>query len=503
MGIFKKIIHFLNPGAKIGALAVTDFDLKYALLGGRHITSASLRLPLGVVENGLIKNEKGLAEALVSLHSQISRIKIKKIPIILTIPDFNAYTQVFTLPFAASANLESAAKMNLQMLSPIEYTDAYASWQKVGESETQGDQLEVLAAFAQKQVIDAYTKAIESANFSIVAVEFPSIALARLVSPDTGQKQKPPLILIALSSNGLSFSVIRGKNVYFNYATLWQKPQMYLEEFDGVVIREVRKILNFYASHWQSSIYELAFLVPSPELGKRIKDVTKKNFNLEAKSFMSFLSPEVSRMNTSSLGQEWLPVLGSAMRGVMPRSEDEMISLASVSSRERFNREQVIYFMRLWRNSIFTAIAAVLFLFIAVNLFTTRIHTALIKDLNQIKAISPPSADILALGEEAKKFNDEVALVLYARNQSADPSPYLAKIHTLAGETIVIERIAMQSWETPVFINGHGLSEAVLLAFKESLASDPAFANVDLPLSSITRGAQGSVNFSISLLLQR
>lgn len=501
--IFKKIAHFLNPRVKIGALAVTDFDLRYAELRGKHIVSVSLRLPFGVVENGLPKNEKSFMEALVSLHGQISRIQRKKIPVILTIPDLNAYTQVFTLPYAASANLESAAIMNLQMLSPIDYADAYASWQKIGESEAQGGQLEVLAAFAHKQVIDAYTKTLETANFSIVAIEFPSVALARLVPPDTGLKGKPPLILIVLSSNGLSFSVIRGKNVYFNYATVWQKPTMYLPEFDGVVIREVKRILNFYTSHWQSTEYELGFLVPSPELGKRIQDITQKNFHLEAKTFVSFLSPEVSSMDMASLGENWFPVLGSAMRGAMPRGEDDMISLARVSSKERFNREQTLYFARLWRNVIFTSLGAVLILFAGTDLLLQRMMSALTGDLNHIKEISPPSAQINNLRDEAQKFNNAVALVLYAKGQSADFSPYLTKIQALAGDDISIERIVLQSWETPVFVSGHGPSETLVLAFKEGLSGDNAFSNVNLPISSITPGAGGVVNFTISLSMRR
>lgn len=487
----------LSPHPRIGGLEINDTDLRYLETRGKNPVQASERLPAGIIENGAIKDVLNFKKSLVSLHRQITARKKKKIAVILNIPDFNTYTQIFNLPFVASANIDEAAKMNLQMISPIDFATAYSSWQKVGESETEGGQFEILGAFTPKTIIDAFTKALEEASFSVVAIEFPSLALSRLMG---AAEAKPGvnIILCRLSSSGMSFSVVHKKNLYFTYANAWEASKMFLTEFEDLIVREMQKVLNFYVSHWQSTPYDFAMMVPTPDLEQRITDIVKKNFSIEPKPFKTILAADIAKMNLSTLTEDWFPALGSALRGTISRSKDDIVSLASVGTKERFNREQLLGFIHLWRNIVFASLFIVVLLFTGINQFLNQTAISLSNKLDQIKVSSPSSQELTDLTDQANKFNGAVSLVAEIRQQKADLLAQIVKIQNVASTTIGIQHIAIQGENLPVLFVGQAPNQDAILKFKDALSHDPSFSEIDLPLSTISTGPGGVVNFNMT-----
>lgn len=503
MAILNRLFNIINPQPKIGAVEISDSDLRYAEIKRENIISQAVRLPVGVVQSGTIKDSPSFKKALLALRSEIGKRKNRKLAIILNIPDTIAYTQVFSLPFIASVNLEEAARMNLQMISPIDFQSAYAGWQKVGESDAEGGQLEILGAFAQRKTIDDFTRLLEESGFSIVAVEFPSLALPRLLNDSFTSKDAPALIVFRISSNGMSFSLLRKKNLYFNYATAWEKNKMLWNEFENLVVREIQKVINFYASHFQTSNYDFVIDVPTEELGEKISVIISKHFSAEPKLLKNLFASEVAKMNLSSLTPNWFAVIGSALRGTIPRAEDKIISLSGIGTAERFNQEQILGFIRMWRNIIFTSIIAVVALFGGTEFFLVRTANSLNSDLGKIVSVSPSRDELNNLNSQVVKFNNSVNLVLAARGQSKDWSPYILKIKSLMGSEITIQRILIQSLDTPVFFRGRAPNQSTVLRFKDALSQDPMFSDVNLPLSGVnTVTASSSVDFDMSFRIK-
>src|SRR3990167_6970625 len=198
--MFKKILKLFSYQPLIGGLEINDFDLRFIHIKKGNVFPASVKLEPETVKDGKIQNRQNFLKALNQLHSQITNYSRKKICVIATIPDNNVYAQIFNLPESAEAQLEEAAKLNLQMISPIDFERAYSDWQAVGKSRENG--LEILGAFIHSELIDELDDSLREANFAPVAIEFSSLSLARLAS-ELGEAINPqnPFILFNVGAN--------------------------------------------------------------------------------------------------------------------------------------------------------------------------------------------------------------------------------------------------------------------------------------------------------------
>src|SRR3990167_4899887 len=132
----------------VGGLEINDLNLRFAYIKKGNVFSTSVKLEPETIKDGKIQDRQNFLKALNKLHSQISSYSRKKICVIATIPDNNVYAQIFNLPESAEAQLEEAAKLNLQMISPIDFERAYSDWQAVGKSRENG--FEILGAFINR-----------------------------------------------------------------------------------------------------------------------------------------------------------------------------------------------------------------------------------------------------------------------------------------------------------------------------------------------------------------
>jgi len=504
----KRILNIINPQPQVGGLEISDSALRFVMVKGSKLGLNSLNLTAGTISEGKIRDKDNFKTAVKKLHSQIARRKGKKIYVILNIPDVNVYTQVFNLPMVAIENLEEAAHLNLQMISPSDFSSVYSDWQKVGENKTDGGQLEILGTFAANKAVDEFVECLKEANFVVAAIEFPSLAVSRLISGLEGSVK--PLLLLYITSGGLSFGLIRNRNLYFNHFVPWPvsgERQISLSSIKEIIIRETQRILNFSGTHWpDTQISDL--LLAAPALEEKISQIISENFPLSVQKInlpSKLVAPDsqwsVNNSQLTSLASDWFAALGSAVRGLIPRAKDIIISLASTGTEEEFRQHQLINFIKIWRNIILTSLSFILIAFAVVDLFLMRDANSLNGQLANLANL-PELKEVNKLQEEAEEFNRNIELGLRAKNRIYDWSQFFGKIRELAGEAVTIERVFIQAKETPILLNGQAADEKTVIDFKNKLAQDPQFQNVDLPLSNIVSAADGSLKFTITFKLK-
>lgn len=491
----KNILNILNPQLKIGALEVTDFDLKFARIKGGVPVLSSMKLAPGIIKEGKIVSREAFLDSLLKFHSQISSGRKKKIYIILNIPDNNIYSQIFNLPSLKSEALEDAVNLNLRMISPIDFNSVYSDWQTVSKDQiSNSEQLEILAAFIQAQIIDEFDDCLRQAGFIPAAVEFSGLSLVRL-AVESGQDVdiKNPFLLLHVGNNGMNFNLIRNGNLYFNHFVSWQSTssenrQISFEVFKQTVVNEIKKVLSFYSSHWDGQINDL--LLTAPGLEDNLVKIVNENFSFKTKVF--------SLWEFKNINPIWFSVLGSALRGRIPRAEDKFISLAKVGTEEEFYRHRALSFAKTWRNIILSVLGIILIIFFTADLFLKNI----ISSLNaQMAAFSSnKQAEILELTrlqKEIKGINKNIDIIASAYKEKSIWSPFFEKMNDLAGSDVVFKRIFIQSADTPILISAFATSEDAALNFRNKLMSDNSFKDVDLPITKITP-AVGGIEFVVS-----
>ena len=129
----KKIGRILSPRIEVGGLEISDGGAVYLSLAPetRKITSASVKFSEGVIVGGRVKKYAELVNSLKQLRNHITADKTRKIPVVISISDANVYTQEFMLPQLKLSTLEEAVRLNLQVISPIDFSKSYHDWQRI------------------------------------------------------------------------------------------------------------------------------------------------------------------------------------------------------------------------------------------------------------------------------------------------------------------------------------------------------------------------------------
>lgn len=494
--MLNKILNLINPQPPIGGLEISESDLRFVGFKRGNIFRFGLKLAPGIIEDGKIKNRQDFLAALSKLRTEIAGKIVKKIYVVVNISDGDIYTEIFNLPFTASENLDEAASLNLQMISPIDISASYYDWQFLGEKVIEGsDQLEFFGAFIPKHIIDEYESVLTEAGFGVAAIEFPGLSLTRtLIEASEGVLKNKAYLSLYLGGNGLTFCLIKDGNLYFTHSVSWSsvygsERQIVFDSFKKLIIDETQKVLNFYENHWQGSIIE-NFLIVAPGLINEISRIVSENF-----PSLTVKTPVLKK--SKELSAEWFIAFGGAARGLIPRSEDTIISLASIGTEEKFRQFQTLNFIKIWRNIVFASLFFVFLIFASAEWFLITTEKTL-EEKTVNAAVVAEKEEISRLENEAVNFNKKIESVLFVKNQLSEFSPFFEKIKELAAEDVTIDRIFIQSLETPVIISGRAMGEKAVINFKDALEKTPQFKNINLPLSAITSAGNQMFNFSIS-----
>lgn len=495
---FKKLYNLINPRLEIGGLAINDVYIRFVLIeSSERAQNFSLPLEPGVVEGGKVKDSAKLSSALSRLHSQITKGKKRKVFVIAVIPDFNVYTEVFSLPLQARDNIEEAAQLNLRIISPLNLEEAYADWQLIGKDAQNGAiEMEIMAAFVHKKIIKDYEDALSQSGFETMAIEFSNMASARAMAQLGELSEDKNYLTLRLGGDGLFFSLIKKGALLFSRSVPWdsiygEKRQVSMENFESIIIEETRKTISFYETHSNEPLEKL-ILTSSFGTDKLLSLISEK-FSLKATKSV------FRRFNNLSVN--WQPALGAALRGLLPRAKDKIITLSSVDSEEKFVYYRFNEFINIWGEIIVVFLGVFLLFF---SIFDIIINSNLEKLLAQEKNfsgrnyISVNLTRVNQLKEFSEDFNKKVDLLYTAYLEKSQWSALFNKLDQTAQDKVSLGKISIQSPDAPIFINGEALSEDYLFSFKNALSNDPRFSNISLPLSNIVSSPDKKIHFALS-----
>lgn len=496
---FKNFLKLVNPQPEIGGLEICDSYLRFVLLKDGKANFVSVKLPPGIIENGRIKDSEQFFSIASNFYKKISP-KNKKVYVIANISDANVYTEMFFLPKTGDNHIEETINLNLRMISPIDYESAYVDWQPVSEKIVNGmPQMEILGSFVNKQIIDEFETILLRAGFEVVAIEFSLLSLVRsIMDAGEGVDKNKNYILMRVGGDGLAFGFIKNGNLYFSRFISWfsiygGQRQISFDDMKNTIISEVQKVLSFYETRSSGEMGGL-FLI-SQALTDEISKIVSESFpklQIKIPTLREF-------KNMESI---WFGVVGSAIRGIIPRSEDSFISLSSSGTEEKFKNYQILAFVEVWTNVILTFFGAILIFLGILDFFLMKNSDVLDEKVKAI-SINPDFSIISSLQAEAINFNQKAELLDAANSQKIIWSSFISQIMQFTGEDITIKRILVQSLDAPVLLVGEADNEDKVIAFKDNFASQAKISNVNLQLSNIVKSAEGKINFSITFEMKK
>lgn len=474
----------VTPKMEVFGLEIAeDYVAFYSASKKSEAKSFSLRLPPGTVVGGRVVNADALTGSLMELHKRVS-VKKKAVSVILTLPINNIYVQPFGLPELAIDNLAESAELNMRMISPVDINNAYYDWQRIGSSGVP-DQIPIVGAFVAKDIADAFMEAVITAGFSIAAVEFNTLSLVRAaVTTGVMSKEKPEL-MIQIGAGGVSYIVSHMGELYFHHFSTWDQYRdggktIVEDKLKAGIADEIRKTINFYSTSVKMGEVTRLILVADDYVDK-VKEIVASNLALE----VEVVSP--AQIN---------PAVGAAIRGAKPRSQDTGISLASFSASEVFRKGQITNFVLIWRNIMLTTFGFLLAVFLGSAVMLQR-TTAQIVGNDPFVNDAKNSAELVRLEEQAGNFNRLVSALGQINEKRIEVNPLLDRLSVLMGPTITPKRLTVNVNNKQVLLTGLASTEAAVTNFKNRVAAEAQFKNVQLPLSEVRVLGDGSAEFTL------
>jgi len=496
VSFFKKISHILKPKIEIGGLDVSDSGIAYLSVGPetKRVVKTSIKLNPGIVNRGRVKNISEFVLNLKKLHKLITSKENKVIPIVVSISDENVYTQVFSLPAFENKALDEAIKLNLQVVSPIEFSKTYSDWERINKEDASGVEVDILASFVEKEIADPFFSALSQANFLTIAIEQKASSLFRVIREISSNfDPSQSYCVLNINGDGLSFSILKNKSMYFNRFSNWgniapsgNNKQINFIDFQNAIVQETQRVTNFFVSKFQSDVNSIYLIAPG--LDDQVKQILEQNFSMKVLPIS---------LKDYAIDQNFFVSFGGSLRGCVPRSQDNEISLAPEGTEKDFSHSQILSFVSIWKEVIISTCVVVLISFLGLYLFLGSVIKGEMVALQDM-SVNQNKDLLLDLKNKADDFNKRVSIVEKAKSQRTLWSPLVDSIYQKAGVGVQIDRISVQAIDRPVLVNARATNESVAVNFKNALQTMSQIDNIDLPLSGITPYDASSVSFSLS-----
>lgn len=482
----------LNPFPPVGGLEVNDTEMRFARIDEGKFVLASLRLPPGLIAGGVIKDRANVVGALKNLHEQVAPAGTR-IHVVLILPSERVSLQPFTLPALSGEQLFEAARLNLEMISPIAAEDAFASYEVTDATLVSGHQIECLGAFTERTMVADFAGACEEAGFRVVAVEFPVLALVRAIHAFGAPSPKnEPYFLAYVGETGLSLAIVRHERLVYAHFRSWVAlseevggREITDAELRAFIQNETRRVLHFYTSRWGGTLAH-AVIVPGG-LGEMLRGILTEQFGFTVHTF--------GLKDASEIEEAWFSVLGSAWRGLIPRANDRALNLAAETVAANYRADRLQSFTALWWRVGFLGLGLVTAVFIGGDAILAHRERSVARE-SQALPYQAELEEIRQLVAAAHAFNALVSQAVSAAAMSIPWSPRFEAVRVAAGETVVIRSFVMGE-DGRAEVEGTSVNEASALAFKNRLLQNDKFRNILLPLTDLKVRSDGSVDFTI------
>ena len=446
-------------------------------------------LPSGIIKEGILQNPEALKSFFLSLKDKIWR-KEKNVWLILSLPSANFYINHFSLPELEEAQFKDAIIFNTQMIAPLPLEESFFDWENWGASYKEGEK-EILIALGIKKQIEPYWEILKSLGIKIVAIEPVALSISRFVY-NFIEKEKPSLV-IDLRDDGVEFIVCEGyKLIYFDYDS-WEEifgknipPKITLEMLQKHFSQEIPMILNYYSLKRQKTLNSFLFLSSNNQLVNFFNDWLNKTYSLTPLSFN--LPPQLK-----NLKRDWVAVVGAALRGLIPRRRDTIVSLAPIQTEEDYFQSHLISIISLWFKVLTTVFASFALAFFLFDYLMFRPTQAKYESL-----LKTPLQQTVVLKEEElnrtkDEFNTLVSKVEKINTLRKDFSKILADIFSLGSNfSINIKRIFITDSETfNLTLNGNAKSKEAVINFKKALEEKQILKEISLPLETLVESPEG------------
>lgn len=213
------MIEFLTLKNKAFGLDFCDLSVKVAAINkkGNFFKLSSwgeAALDLEIIEEGEVKDDDGLSEAIKKALSDVKGEKIKNKKAIISLPETKAFFEIIKMPKMEEKELASAISFEAENYIPLPIKDAYLDFQIVPQANGHLlDSQYILLGAISKSLVDPYVLAVKKAGIIPYALEIESQAISRALVKNNVSPY--PLLLIDFGKSRTNLVIFSGYSLQF------------------------------------------------------------------------------------------------------------------------------------------------------------------------------------------------------------------------------------------------------------------------------------------------
>lgn len=480
---------------EVGGLEITSEAIRLAFFEYRGDTTiwryyGVKTLPPGIIVNNQVKKPEELGSQIKQLfHECVKDKKLKEV--IICMPEINGYLDRFTLPIGVPENMITSVILNnASELFPFPINELYISWQNIRVEELER---KLLIAYAKRDIIDPYKKAVEIAGLKPVALQTAALGFDFFI-----EFPKDIAIVYFLEKDFCTVSVHLDGKIFYKRTTGYEEnitkgTTVSAETIAGFIEKNIVKIQNFVGSELKQEYPYQVLILSSLPISQEITETLKQKKIPVATVAMKLMEIPEKITDVPS----WTPLIGAASRGLFLRKNDTFASLFPDSPQALYlQRQRSIFFSRTIK-ILLTTLLFYIISFAVLGIYLSSLEKATEKQIAAQQKITIPET-LLQLEEEMNNFNTAVDKVALVKQNLISLLPSLQVINNLRFSGIAISSFKMRIEGKAVLINliGSATTREALLKFREYLTNDLHFTDIKLPPQALE--LRENINFTIS-----
>lgn len=491
----------LVPPEEVAGIEITEASLRLLLLDPITLnieTAAEVGLPAGTISAGQVKSLANLAAALRDLKAAAGPVFAHHPSAVLALPPSLFFTQVLSLPDIPEENFAEAARLNAIQVSPIKISEAYFDWQNLGAN-LETLERELFIAVADRGAIDSYLEAARRAGIDVVAVEPWSLGLTRTFMYFASAHDKRVAFLInRISSDGVDFVVVKDGKSFFSHFFFWQDTpearggQISADAFRAIARRGIAKVSSFFTTRHKDPLASAVIFTPffQDELAAVLRD----EFGMKVAGY------RFPVLKGETLGETWAGALGAALRGIIPRGDDTIVSLMPIGTEELFRRKQISVYAAFWGKVFAAGLMLFTIVFALVFVFAENFRQGFVENL-EVKRRSEGGALAEDLTRRATEFNELVSRVRQAETRERFFIEESRSVIVSAARDIDIRQFSIFGDARQLRLIAFAADRGKAAEFRARLEATGKFREIDLPLA-LVRSVPGGVEFTVTAVIE-
>lgn len=460
------LLNIIQNEKTIGGLEISDDGFRFS-----QISKDKTGLKIELLFEDLITEKEALGGETVLTNKLVRFIKQHNLEyVIVSIPANNVFVKTYDFNInMGNDKIADAMKLNVELQLPKKKSEIYCDWMDIEDKENK----KVLLAYVLRGYVNSLIAKIKNTGIKIVAIESHQLSIARVLK----QELNETTLVIERGAIYTSFYIIKDNNLLFS--------QFLPNDIIGKNInKEINKIINY--QDWLNNLVSNIILIGP------FTDTETKKMPLKVKKIEPI--DELKPIQNS----KWIITLGAALRGLLPRKDDKIISLMEVDTEKAYYREKInstVSFL------VGTSIGLSIF-FISAFLATWYLILATVNNYNkQISTFNSSSSESYNnVQEKADYFNSLIEQTSILAKKETAWSEIITEIKNRTTDNIVISNVSLPSANSELIITGTASNREAINKLKTSFESSEIFNEINIPLNNLEK--KSSIPFSMTFKIK-